>query len=54
MSSAIPGSEDNRRKDLTGRTSSKTTEIYTHVSRRDTGNIKSPLDVMMHREVGDD
>ena len=29
-----------------GHESSKTTEIYTHVSNRDLGKIKSPLDMI--------
>ena len=29
-------------------------EIYTHVGRRDSGNIKSPLDVMLYKEANDD
>ena len=34
-------------QELLGHTSSKTTEIYTHVSRKDIGRILSPLDRMM-------
>jgi len=37
-------------QELLGHKSSKTTEIYTHVSKRDLGKIVSPLDKM---EVGD-
>lgn len=32
---------------LLGHSSSKTTEIYTHVSKRDIGRILSPLDRIM-------
>ncbi|RLB03589.1 MAG: hypothetical protein DRG59_11535 [Deltaproteobacteria bacterium] len=31
-------------RELLGHKSSKTTEIYTHVSNKDIGKIKSPLD----------
>lgn len=31
-------------QELVGHKSSKTTEIYTHVSNRELGKIKSPLD----------
>lgn len=31
-------------QELLGRKSSKTTEIYTHISTKDIGKIKSPLD----------
>jgi len=37
-------------QELLGHKSSKTTEIYTHVSKRDLGKIVSPLDKM---EAGD-
>jgi integrase len=30
-----------------GHKSSKTTEIYTHVSNKDLGKIKNPLDLIM-------
>jgi integrase len=34
-------------QELLGYKSSKTTEIYTHVSNKDRGKIKSPLDLIM-------
>ncbi|NMG83656.1 MAG: hypothetical protein GIS02_05570 [Methanosarcinales archaeon] len=34
---------------LPGHKSSKTTEIYTHVSNRDIGKIESPLDSLQMR-----
>ncbi len=34
-------------QELLGHKSSKTTEIYTHVSNKDLGKIKSPLDLIM-------
>jgi len=36
-----------------GHKSSKTTEIYTHVSNKDIGNIRSPLDIIF-KEVKND
>ncbi|OIP20901.1 hypothetical protein AUJ91_00005 [archaeon CG2_30_31_98] len=36
-------------KDLLEHTISKNTEIYTHVSARDLGKIKSPLDLIMKK-----
>jgi len=36
-------------QELLGHKSSKTTEIYTHVSARDLGKIKSPLDLIMKK-----
>ena len=33
-------------QELLGHKSSKTTEIYTHVSNKDIGKIKSPLDLI--------
>ena len=38
-------------QELLGHKSSKTTEIYTHVSNRDIGEIKSPLDSLKVREM---
>ena len=38
-------------QELLGHKSSKTTEIYTHVSNRDLGKIKSPLDCILNPEV---
>jgi len=32
-------------QELLGHASSRTTEIYTHVSRRELGRIRSPLDL---------
>ena len=37
---------------LLGHKNSKTTEIYTHVSKRDIGRIRSPLDDLM--DTGED
>ena len=34
-------------QELLGHRSSKTTEIYTHVSKKDIGRIQSPLDSIM-------
>jgi integrase len=39
-------------QELLGHKSSKTTEIYTHVSNRDIGKIKSPLDNLFEKENG--
>lgn len=36
-------------QELLGHKSSKTTEIYTHVSQRDLGRIQSPLDALMDK-----
>ncbi len=36
-------------QELLGHKSSKTTEIYTHVSNKDIGKIKSPLDSLQIR-----
>lgn len=38
-------------QELLGHKSSKTTEIYTHVSNRELGKIKSPLDSIFNQEV---
>lgn len=38
-------------QELLGHKSSKTTEIYTHVSNRDLGRIKSPLDSLLLKEA---
>jgi len=38
-------------QELLGHKSSKTTKIYTHVSNRDLGKIKSPLDCILNSEV---
>ena len=35
---------------LLGHGSSKTTEIYTHVSKKSLANIKSPLDVLIESQ----
>jgi integrase/recombinase XerD len=39
-------------QELLGHKSSRTTEIYTHVSRRDLARIRSPLDALMDNEAG--
>jgi len=36
-----------------GHKSSKTTEIYTHVSNRELGKIKNPLDMILNPDVKD-
>jgi len=41
-------------QELRGHKSSKTTEIYTHVSNKDIGKIKSPLDRLFEKENGGD
>ena len=39
-------------QELLGHKSSKTTEIYTHVSNKDIGKIKNPLDNLFEKENG--
>ena len=39
-------------QELLGHKNSKTTEICTHVSQRDIGRIKSPLDALMEERKG--
>ena len=39
-------------QELLGHKSSKTTELYTHVSNKDIGKIKSPLDSLFEKENG--
>lgn len=41
-------------QELLGHKSSKTTEIYTHVSNRDLSRIRNPLDTIMFKEAIDD
>ena len=41
-------------QELRGHKSSKTTEIYTHVSNKDIEKIKSPLDSLFEKENGGD
>lgn len=41
-------------QELLGHKNSKTTEIYTHVTERDLGRIRSPLDQIMNSEGGAD
>ena len=41
-------------QELLGHKSSKTTEIYTHVSNKDIGKIRSPLDSILSRDVVDE
>ena len=41
-------------QEVLGHKSSKTTEIYTHVSNRDIGKIKSPLDSLQIKGGEDD
>jgi hypothetical protein len=42
---------DGKIQELLGHKSSKTTEIYTHVSNRLLSKIKSPLDTILNQEV---
>ena len=41
-------------QELLGYKSSKTTEIYTHVSNKDLSQIKSPLDRLFEKKGGGD
>lgn len=41
-------------QELLGHKSSKTTEVYTHVARRDIARITSPLDSLQEEEAGGD
>jgi len=40
-------------QELLGHKSSKTTEVYTHVSNKSLGKIRSPLDAMDFGEIKD-
>jgi len=40
-------------QELLGHKSSKTTEIYTHVSNKDIGKIRSPLDIIFKEARND-
>ena len=40
-------------QELLGHGSSKTTEIYTHVSKKSLANIKSPLDYIVEKQKSD-
>jgi len=39
-------------QELMGHKDPRTTQLYTHVSRREIGRIRSPLDKLMLREEG--
>jgi hypothetical protein len=40
-------------KSIVGHKSSKTTEIYTHVSEKDIARLRSPLDTIMEKRCDD-
>lgn len=49
----FPGQTNNHHQELLGHESSKTTEIYTHVSNKSLGAIVSPIDRIMRRKVNE-